>query len=256
MKLIIQIPCYNEETTLPVTLAELPRYVDGFDSVEWLVIDDGSTDRTSDVAVELGVDHLVRFNENRGLAAAFMAGISAALQNGADVIVNSDADNQYCAADIPKLTEPVLSGRSGFVVGLRPVYQSAEMPFIIRALHWIGSKIVMYASRTSISDPPSGFRAFSRDVAEKLTVFNGYTYTLETIIQAGNSGVRVEAVPIRINPGKLRPSRLMSSPYSYVFKSAGIILHSLFHYNPLRFFLFLSCPLATLFIVLYYFFKR
>ncbi len=256
MKMIIQIPCYNEELSLPFTLAELPRTVVGFDSVEWLVIDDGSNDRTAAVALELGVDHLVRFNENRGLSAAFMAGISACLQNGADVVVNTDADNQYCAADIIKLLEPVLSGRSGFVVGLRPVYQADWVPFILKALHWIGSKVVMYASKTTVSDPPSGFRAFSRDVAEKLVVFNDYTYTLETIIQAGNSDIDVATVPIRINPGRLRPSRLMTSPYSYVVKSAGIILHSLFRYNKARFFLLLASPLAAAFILLYHVFKR
>lgn len=256
MKLIIQIPCFNEEFTLPITLAELPRKVVGFDSVEWLVIDDGSNDKTADVAVKHGVDHIVKFNKNRGLAAAFLAGISASLQNGADAIVNLDADNQYCAADIPKLIEPILSGRAGFVVGLRPVYQFIEIPFIIKALHWLGSHAVMYASKTSVCDPPSGFRAFSRDVAEKLTVVNRYTYTLETIIQAGNSGIKVETVPIRINPGRLRPSRLMSSPYSYVIKSARIILQSLFHYNPARFFIFLSVPALFLLLLSYLYLKR
>lgn len=256
MKLIIQIPCLNEEQSLPVTLAALPRMVEGFESVEWLVIDDGSSDRTSAVALDLGVDHVIRLPANMGLSTAFMTGIKECLLRGADVIVNTDADNQYCAEDIPKLIEPVLSGRSGFVVGIRPVYESLEVPFVLRALHWIGSKAVMLASNTSVSDPPSGFRAFSRAVAEKLTVHNAYTYTLETIIQAGNSGVRVEAVPVRINAGRLRPSRLMSSPYSYVIKSARIILQSLFYYNHARFFIFLSCPIVITLVLIYFYCKR
>lgn len=244
MKLIIQIPCYNEETTLPVTLASLPRQIPGFDSVEWLVIDDGSSDRTASVAAACGVDHIISHGENLGLARAFLTGIRGALEYGADVIVNTDADNQYNAADITKIVAPVLTGQSGFVVGIRPVYEAREMPLLIRCLHRFGSLVVMWASNTGISDPPSGFRAFSREVAGQLRVFNRYTYTLETIIQAGNRGINVLPVAIRINQGKLRPSRLMTSPYSYVAKSALIILRALLYYNPRRFAVQVALPFA------------
>lgn len=245
MKLIIQIPCFNEENTLPVTLAELPRHLEGFDSIEWLVIDDGSSDRTAEVALSCGVDHVVRLPLNMGLAAAFLAGLKESLARGADVIINTDADNQYNAADIPRLIEPILAGRSGFVVGIRPVDKIKEIPFLIRFLHKTGSIVVMKASGTAVNDPPSGFRAFSRDVAKKLRVYNGYTYTLETIIQAGNSGIKIATVDVRVNLEKLRPSRLMSSPYSYVLKSSLIILRSLLFYNPLRFMLLVCLPLLS-----------
>ncbi len=242
MKLVIQIPCYNEAKTLPVTLAALPRRVDGFDVVEWLVIDDGSSDGTADVARSWHVDHIVQHGFNRGLAQAFMTGIRTALDRGADVIVNTDADNQYNADDIPQLLEPIRAGRAGFVVGIRPVYEASDMPWLIRVMHKVGSLVVMKASGTAITDPPSGFRAFTRDVAGRLQVHNRYTYTLETIIQAGNSGIAVEPVAIRINGKKLRPSRLMSSPYSYVAKSAVIILRSLLVYNPRRFLAWVAMP--------------
>lgn len=236
MKLIIQIPCFNEGQTLPITLAELPRMVAGFAVVEWLVIDDGSTDDTSSVALAHGVDHLVRLPVNSGLARAFMAGIRSSLANGADVIVNIDADNQYNAADIPLLLAPIITGESGFVIGIRPVYAVENIPPLIKLLHKVGSLVVMRASGTRVTDPPSGFRAFTREVAEKLDVHNSYTYTIETIIQAGKSGTKIATVPVRVNLEKLRPSRLMTSPYSYVVKSAVIILQSLLIYDR-RFFL-------------------
>jgi len=242
MKLIIQIPCYNEEKTLPVALAELPRIVEGFDTVEWLVIDDGSSDRTAVIAAKYGVDHIVRLPENCGLATAFMTGINASLARGADIIVNTDADNQYYAADIQRLLKPILAGKAGFVIGIRPVYEIKEIPFLIKLLHKTGSVAVRMASGIDVSDPPSGFRAFSREVAGKLRVYNRYTYTLETIIQAGNQRINVETVKVRVNMEKLRPSRLMTSPYSYVLKSSLIILQCLLHYNPLRFMLLFCLP--------------
>ena len=243
MKLIIQIPCFNEEKTLPITLAGFPRKVEGFDSVEWLVIDDGSSDDTSAVARTYGVDHIVRHPVNRGLAKAFMTGITSSLAKGADVIINIDADNQYNAADIPALLEPIAAGKTGFVIGIRPVYAISAIPLIIKLLHKTGSVIVMKASGTRVTDPPSGFRAFTREVAEKLKVYNNYTYTIETIIQAGKSGINIETVPVRVNMEKLRPSRLMSSPYSYVTKSAVIILRGLVRYDCQTFFSYLCLPL-------------
>jgi glycosyltransferase involved in cell wall biosynthesis len=255
MKLIIQIPCFNEESALPVTLAELPRSVAGFDSVEWLVVDDGSSDRTSEVASAYGVDHIVRLEENCGLATAFMTGIEASLSRGADIIVNTDADNQYNAADIPRLLEPVLAGTAGFVIGIRPVYEIEEIPVFIKVLHKAGSLVVRKASGTDVTDPPSGFRAFSREVAEKLHVYNRYTYTIETLIQAGNLGIPISTVNVRVNMEKLRPSRLMSSPYSYVLKSSLIILRSLLHYNPCRFMiLFFLPPFSAALLSLFYVF--
>lgn len=245
MKLIIQIPCYNEQATLPITLASLPRNVAGFDRVEWLVVDDGSGDGTGTVAAELGVDHIVRHPTNRGLASAFMTGIREALRLGADVIVNIDADNQYNAADIPALLAPIHAGSAGFVIGIRPVDEVRDIPPLIRFLHRLGSIVVMKASGTRITDPPSGFRAFTREVAGNLRVFNRYTYTLETIIQAGNTGIHIEPVAIRINPGKLRPSRLMTSPYNYVARSVLIIFRSLLYYNPPRFMLWCIMPLVV-----------
>jgi glycosyltransferase involved in cell wall biosynthesis len=210
MKLIIQIPCLNEAGTLSVALQDLPRSIDGFDEVEWLVIDDGSTDDTAAHARELGVDHVIRHPVNRGLAAAFMTGLDACLRLGADVIVNTDADNQYQAADIPKLTMPILSGQADMVIGARPIAETEHFSWIKKKLQRLGSWAVRAASKTSVADAPSGFRAISRETAMRLNVFNAYTYTLETIIQAGLSNLRVLSVPIRTNPD-LRPSRLVKS---------------------------------------------
>ncbi|MGD1864226.1 MAG: glycosyltransferase family 2 protein, partial [Phormidesmis sp.] len=208
IKLIIQIPCYNEENTLGVTLSELPRQVPGIACVEWLIVDDGSRDRTSEVAKEWGVDHIVRFSQNRGLAKGFMAGLEASLMAGADIIVNTDADNQYCAADIPKLVEPILAGHAQIVIGARPIQEIEHFSPAKKLLQRLGSWAVRVASRTTVADAPSGFRAISREAALELNVFNEYTYTLETIIQAGRKGMAVVSVPIRTN-GYLRPSRLV-----------------------------------------------
>ena len=239
MKLIIQIPCYNEENTLGVTLSELPRQVPGIDKVEWLIINDGSVDRTVDVAKEWGVDHVVSFDHNQGLARGFMAGLDACLKAGADIIVNTDADNQYCAADIPKLIEPIVQGEAEIVVGERPIMEIKHFSPIKKILQRLGSWAVRVASNTPVADAPSGFRAISRDAAMQLNVFNEYTYTLETIIQAGQKGMAVASVPIRTN-GYLRPSRLVKSIASYVQRSLFTILRIFITYRPLSFFTILG----------------
>ena len=205
MKLIIQIPCFNEAETLSIALTALPRYVPGFDSVEWLVIDDGSQDETIKVAKANGVDHVVRHLGNKGLARAFMTGLEASLSLGADVIVNTDADNQYNADDIPALIQPILEHRAEIVVGARPIETIEHFSPIKKLLQKLGSWAVRVASKTDIPDAPSGFRAMSRTAAQKLMVFNDYTYTLETIIQAGQKNMTIVSVPIRVN-------RLLKNP--------------------------------------------
>jgi len=235
MKLIIQIPCYNEEDTLPVTLAALPRQVPGFDQVEWLVIDDGSTDDTVRVAREAGVDHIVRHTRNQGLARAFMTGLDTCLRLGADVIVNTDADNQYNAEDIPTLVAPILEGRADIVVGARPIESIAHFSLAKKLLQKVGSWVVRVVSKTDIPDAPSGFRAMSRLAAQQLMVFNDYTYTLETIIQAGQKNMAITWVPVRVNEN-LRPSRLVRSIPSYVWRSIITIVRIFVIYRPFRFF--------------------
>ena len=244
-KLIIQIPCYNEEGTLGVTLSELPRQIPGIDIVEWLVINDGSIDKTVSVARSCGVDHVVSFDYNQGLAKAFMAGIEGCLKAGADIIVNTDADNQYCAADIPKLIEPILTGTAEIVVGARPIEQIEHFSPIKKLLQKLGSWVVRIASNTNIPDAPSGFRAISRNAAIQLNVFSRYTYTLETIIQAGQKGIPITYVSIRTN-GYLRPSRLVKSIPSYLQRSIFTIIRIFMSYKPLRFFLLLGSVPFTL----------
>ena len=234
-KLIIQIPCYNEEDALPVTLAALPRTLPGVDRVEWLVVDDGSRDRTVEVARELGVDHVVSLPRNQGLARAFVAGLRASVEAGADIIVNTDADNQYNAADIPALIQPILEGRAEIVVGARPIGETREFSPLKKALQRLGSWAVRVASRTDIPDAPSGFRAFTRGAAMQLNVFSEYTYTLEKIIQAGQKQMAIVSVPVRTNP-QLRPSRLFRSIPSYVTRSLLTILRIFVTYRPFRFF--------------------
>lgn len=234
-KLIIQIPCYNEEAVLAETLAGLPRELPGVDEVQWLVIDDGSTDRTAEIAQAHGVDHVIRLPRNQGLARAFVVGLETCLRLGADVIVNTDADNQYCAADIPRLIEPVLAGRAEMVVGARPIQQMNEFSWIKRLLQRLGSAVVRFVSRTNIPDAPSGFRAFSRSAAARLNVFNEYTYTLETIIQAGLKNMAVVSVPVRTNK-PLRPSRLVRSIPDYLRRSFLTIVRIFMTYQPFRFF--------------------
>lgn len=245
MKLIIQIPCYNEEQTLGVTLSALPRQLDGIDEIEWLIIDDGSRDRTVEVAKACGVDRIVRHAKNRGLARAFMTGITASLEAGADIIVNTDADNQYCAEDIPRLIAPILRGQAEMVVGERPIQKVPHFSPAKKFLQRLGSRVVRLASNTNIPDAPSGFRAFSREAAMQLNVFDDYTYTLETIIQAGQRGIAIVSVPVRIN-SFLRPSRLVKSTPAYIRRSITTIFRIFLVYRPLRFFMFLGgIPLSA-----------
>src|SRR5215211_5671188 len=235
MKLVIQIPCLNEETTLPQVLGELPRELAGFDAVEWLVIDDGSTDRTVEVARANGVDHIVRLTNNKGLAAAFQAGIDASLKLGADVIVNTDADNQYQAQDIPQLVQPILDGRADMVVGDRQMKDVEHFSASKKLLQRLGSWVVRRASGTRVPDTTSGFRAYNREAALQLVVVSNYTYTLESLIQAGKMLVAIEHVPIASNP-KTRDSRLVDSTARYVRRNALAVFRAYVLYEPLRVF--------------------
>ncbi|MCU7921197.1 MAG: glycosyltransferase family 2 protein [Candidatus Thiodiazotropha sp. (ex Dulcina madagascariensis)] len=249
MKLIIQIPCYNEEKTLALALAELPREVPGFDQVEWLIIDDGSTDATRRVAHQQGVDHIVGYTRNQGLARGFMFGLDACVRHGADVIVNTDADNQYDARYIPNLTQPILDGKADMVIGARPIQMIEHFSFSKKMLQRLGSSVVRKVSHTDIPDAPSGFRAFSRDAAMKLNVFNEYTYTLETIIQAGMKQMAVTSVPVEVNED-LRPSKLVKSISSYIKKSIITMLRIFVVYKPFRFFLAIGLVLFSMGLVL------
>jgi glycosyltransferase involved in cell wall biosynthesis len=236
MKLIIQIPCYNEAETLAIALGALPREVKGFDKVEWLIINDGSEDDTVKVAKECGVDHIVNFKHNQGLAKGFMAGLKECLKQGADVIVNTDADNQYEAEDIPKLTQPIIDHKAEYVIGARPISQTEHFSPAKKFLQKLGSWVVRKASRTDIPDAPSGFRAMSRECAMQLNVYNNYTYTLETIIQAGQKNMAITSVPIRTNED-LRPSKLLSSIPNYIKKSVVTIVRISVVYKSFQFFM-------------------
>lgn len=233
MKLIIQIPCYNEEGTLAETLACLPRKVAGFDTVEWLIIDDGSTDRTVAVARDCGVDHIHSLPHNQGLARAFMAGLETALSLGADVIVNTDGDNQYKAEFIEDLTAPVVAGIAQIAIGARPISTISHFSPVKRRLQNLGSWVVRKTSGIDVADAPSGFRAIHRSAAFRLFVFNRYTYTLETIIQAGYLNIPVVSVPVGVNP-PTRKSRLMRSTLQYILRSAMTIFRIAVLYNPFR----------------------
>ena len=245
MKLIVQIPCYNEEETLPITLREIPRVFRGVDVVEILVIDDGSTDRTVDVAKKAGVRHIVRLMNHKGLAESFTAGIDAALRLGADIIVNTDGDNQYRGEDIQKLIDPILSGEAEMVVGDRNVMQVEHFSFVKKRLQSLGSWIVRQLSGTQIPDVTSGFRAFSRSAALRMNIISRYTYTLETVIQAGKKNIALTHVPIRTNE-QLRPSRLFSNIYSYVKRSAATIIRIYALYEPLKIFLIIGAGIFGL----------
>jgi glycosyltransferase involved in cell wall biosynthesis len=237
MKLIIQIPCFNEEDQLPATLADLPRQLEGIDELEWLIVDDGSTDRTIEVARENGVDHIVRLTNNKGLAAGFQAGLDACLKLGADIVVNTDADNQYCADDIPKLIQPILDGSADMVVGDREVENIEHFSRLKVRLQKIGSAVVRRASNTEVPDTTSGFRAYNREAVLQLVAVSKFTYTLETIIQAGKNLVATDHVAIRTNP-KTRDSRLFPSMWSYVRRNGLSIFRIYSMYEPLRVFMF------------------
>ena len=235
MKLIIQIPCLNEAETLEIALNDLPKHIDGIDEIEYLIINDGSTDNTVEVARKWGVHYVVNFKQNKGLARGFMAGIDACLRNGADIIVNTDADNQYCGEDIEKIVRPILDGKADIVIGERPIDQTEHFSPLKKKLQHIGSWTVRVASKSDIPDAPSGFRAYSRDAAMRLNVVNPYTYTLETIVQAGQEKFAMTSVPIRTNE-ELRESRLFNSMFGYVKKSMVTIVRSFMMYKPLKFF--------------------
>jgi glycosyltransferase involved in cell wall biosynthesis len=245
MKLIIQIPCFNEADQLPQTLADLPHTMEGFDVVEWLVIDDGSTDETIAVAVAHGVDHLVRLTNNKGLAAAFQAGVDTALKLGADVIVNTDADNQYFGGDVSRLVGPILDGRADMVIGDREVTGIEHFSPLKKLLQRLGSWVVRQASSTSVPDTTSGFRAYNREAAIQMLVVSKFTYTLETIIQAGKLLVAVDHVPVRTNP-KTRESRLFPSMGAYVRRNALSIFRIYAQYEPLRVFWSLALLIGVL----------
>lgn len=244
-KLIIQIPCYDEAQTLAIALSSLPRRVEGFDTVEWLIVNDGSKDDTVKIAKRCGVDHIVSHTQNQGLARAFMTGINACLALGADVIVNTDADNQYEAADIPALVRPILDGTAEIVIGARPIVEIEHFSSVKKFLQRLGSTVVRLASETDIPDAPSGFRAMSRAAAAQLVVYNRYTYTLETIIQAGQSGIPITSVPVRVNED-LRPSRLVKSIFSYITRNILTIFRIFVLYRPFLFFMTIGSLLFLL----------
>lgn len=247
MKLIIQIPCFNEEKTLKTTIDALPKYIEGIDQIETLIVDDGSTDKTVEIAKELGVIHIVSHGKNFGLAKAFTTGINKALELGADIIVNTDADNQYCAEDIEKLILPIISNDADIVIGARPVSTVKEFSPLKKLLQKFGSWVMRLISSAKVEDAPSGFRAFSRSAAMQLNIFDKYTYTMETIIQAKAKGLRIISVPIRVNP-ELRKSKLVKNMFDYIFRSAITMMRMFVIYRPFRFFtliagLFVFCGL-------------
>jgi glycosyltransferase involved in cell wall biosynthesis len=258
IKLIIQIPCHNEEESLPATLESLPRRIAGVDIVEWLIIDDGSTDNTLEIAKAFKVDHIVSFIGNQGLAKAFVGGIEACLHLGADVIVNTDADNQYFSGDIPALVTPILNGEADIVVGVRPIHEIKHFSLTKKILQVVGSYVVRKVSNTTVSDTTSGFRAYSRNAAMQMNVFDNFTYTLETTIQAGQKNLPILCIPVRVN-GETRPSRLAKGTFSYVKRSMKTIIRVFVVYRPFIFFSSIGISLcASGFVIcvrfLYYFY--
>ncbi|MGI5867977.1 MAG: glycosyltransferase family 2 protein [Kiritimatiellia bacterium] len=245
MKLIIQIPCLNEAKTLPETIADLPRQIDGIDTIEYMVVDDGSTDDTAEVARQLGVHHVVSLGSNRGLARAFSAGVDYALAHGADILVNTDADNQYCGEDIAKLVVPVLENKADIVVGCRPIVDHPEFSPVKKLLQLCGSAALRWISKTTVRDAPSGFRAFSRMACQRIFIHSRFSYCMETLVQAGTTGLRVVSVDIRVNP-QTRPSRLFKSIPQYLKKTGGTMLAMFLLYRPVCFFTLLAAPFLLL----------
>jgi glycosyltransferase involved in cell wall biosynthesis len=235
MKLVIQIPCFNEEQDLPQTIRDLPKSVPGIDLIEILVVNDGSTDRTAEVALAAGAHHVLNLGTRRGLAQAFAAGLDRALALGADIVVNTDGDNQYVGADIPKLVEPILLGRADMVVGCRPISNHPEFSPLKKLLQLLGSWTLRVISKTDVRDAASGFRAYSREACQRLFIYSRFSYCMETLIQAGNSNLRVDSVDIRVNP-QTRPSRLFRSVPEYLWKSGSTMLTMFIFYRPSRFF--------------------
>ena len=239
MKLVIQIPCYNEQDTVLTALSALPKKICNIDEIEILVIDDGSNDNTSQVVKDWGVDRVVSFTRNLGLARAFEAGLNTSLQMGADIIVNFDADNQYCADDIEKLIDPILNNKADIVIGTRPIENIKHFSFMKKVLQKLGSYVMRKVSATDVQDAPSGFRAISADAARRINIFDNYTYTLEMIIQAQRKGLNIVCVPIRVNED-LRPSRLVKSNFSYIVRSIVTMMRIFIIYRPFRFFAFIG----------------
>ena len=244
MKLVIQIPCYNEEQTIAETLNSIPKYIEGADEVQIVVINDGSTDKSSEIAKKCGAV-VVDLKQNKGLANAFRTGLQKSLELGADIIVNTDADNQYCASDIDKLIKPILEGEADMVVGARDIINIKGFSFIKKCLQKLGSAVLRLFSSTDVEDAPSGFRAFSKDAALKLNIFDNYTYTMETIIQAGAKGLRIKSVPISVNETK-RKSKLVKSIPNYVIKSMKTIIRMFIVYRPFRFFALIASVMGVL----------
>ena len=239
-KLIVQIPCYNEEKTLPQTVRGIPRQIDGIDQIEILVIDDGSEDETAKVARELGVDHIVKNICNKGLAQTFIAGLDACLRLGADIIVNTDGDNQYQGRDIPKLVAPILAGEADIVIGNRETDKIEHINGVKKKLHKIGSMVVRAFSGTDVPDAVSGFRAFSRQAAMQTNIVTTYSYTVETIIQAGKKRLCIANTPIRTNP-KSRESRLFRSIPKFIAHQIGTMVRMYTMYKPLKVFVYIGC---------------
>ena len=249
MKLFIQIPCYNEEKTLPEVIRDLPKRIDGIDEIEIMIVDDGSTDKTIEVARSLGVKHIVEHGSNRGLAMAFRHGSEYALAHGADILVNTDGDNQYFGGDIGKLCQPIIEGKADLVVGCRPIKEHKEFSPVKKLLQLMGSWTLRRISKTTVRDAASGFRAFSRETLQRIFIHSKFSYCMETLIQAGNTGIRVASVDIRVNP-KTRESRLFKSIPQYIRKSGGTMLAMFVLYRPGRFFLMTSLPFWLLSVVI------
>lgn len=245
MKLIIQIPCFNEAETIATTIGFLPRQVEGFDTVEWLIIDDGSSDDTVEIARKSGIDHIISHTHNLGLARSFSSGLRSCIALGADVILNTDADNQYNAADIPVLVKPILNQEADIVIGSRPISTIKHFSLVKKVLQYVGSWVVRTASNTSVLDAPCGFRAMSREAAMRINIFSGYSYTIEMIIQAGLKDMAIACVPIRVNHD-LRPSRLVKSIPSYIKRSIITILRIFIVYQPFKFFMTIAAILLVM----------